>query len=136
MPRSSRAIRPPCKRRRPSRVRPGARKARQDFLNIPRADTRFRGELFEGQRLTLLKPGAPLVCPAKCLQQYGIGAGPSVLEDNGTIAMGKSGRHDDGSAFSFIISRSVVGEGLHDLDTIRMHHNTLDPLTQQLRGGA
>ena len=109
---------------------------RQDFLNVPRGDTRFRGELLKGKRLTLLEPGAPLMCPAKCLQQYGIGAGPSVVEDNGTIAMGKFGPHDDGSAFSFFISGPAVGDGFHDLDAIRMHHDALDPLAQQLRGGA
>ena len=27
--------------------------------------------------------------PAKRLQQYGVGSGASVIEDNGTIAMGK-----------------------------------------------
>ena len=69
--------------------------------------------------LTLLKPGAPLMGPTKCLQQDRIGAGPSVVEDNGTIAMGKFGGHDDGSAFSFVISRHVVGGGLRNRDPAR-----------------
>jgi hypothetical protein len=42
-------------------------------------------------RLTLLEPTAPLMCPANRLQQYWIGSDPSVIEDNGTIAMGKFG---------------------------------------------
>ena len=75
---------------------------RQDLLNVTRSDTCFRGELLVGKRLTLLEPSAPLMCPAKRLQQYGIGSGPSVVEDNGTIAMGKFGPHDDGSAFCFV----------------------------------
>ncbi len=65
-----------------------------------------------------------------------IGAGPSVVEDNGTIAMGKSGGHDDRSAFAAFISMYVVGDCFHDLNTVRMHHDALDPLSHQLRGRA
>ena len=108
---------------------------RQNLLNVPRGDTCFRGDLSVGKRRTLLEPGAPLVCPANRLQQYRIGSCPSVVEDNGTIAMGKFGSHDDGSAFPFFISSRAVGDGLHDLDTVRMHHNAINPLAQQLRGG-